>query len=383
MATIQRRVKTYGTRSYVAEVAAAPGNEDPILASEVDADFDDIYAAWNGGADTVNIKDGSVTWAKLATDARIWSSVGATVTPTDATQTVVIPAAAAAAKNALMWGPTAARGRLVSPQVVSSGVVLTANYALNSAGTAWAEDDVTQPGWALFLHNADKLLVTRAGPNNAASATILALLNDGTLTLPSASSSIVISSASATTRLLVPGAITANSFYSAGWKQDDTSKAGWMMQINASADSAIIQRQAPGNGATASLLTLDSGGSLYITGPNGQKSTGSTWINPSDRRLKDEIEDYPTGLAAIVHLQPRTFVYNGKGGSPLGMRGYGFIADEMAPVMPETVGVRSGTLDPDDADETEIQTLDQSNLILALVNATKELADRVTALEAR
>jgi hypothetical protein len=66
MATIQRNVKTFGNRSFVAEVSAAPSNYAPILANEVDADLDTVYAAWNGGADTVNIKDGSVTTLKLA-----------------------------------------------------------------------------------------------------------------------------------------------------------------------------------------------------------------------------------------------------------------------------------------------------------------------------
>lgn len=67
MATIQRPIKTYGTRRYVDEVALAPSNEDPVLANEVDADLDTVYAAWNAGADTVNIKDGAVTRAKLDT----------------------------------------------------------------------------------------------------------------------------------------------------------------------------------------------------------------------------------------------------------------------------------------------------------------------------
>lgn len=66
MATIQRNVKTFGTRSFVGEVAAAPTNLAPILSNEVDADLDTVYAAWNGGADSVNIKDLSVTTAKLA-----------------------------------------------------------------------------------------------------------------------------------------------------------------------------------------------------------------------------------------------------------------------------------------------------------------------------
>jgi hypothetical protein len=37
-----------------------------ILASEMDADLDTIYAAWNGNVGTANLVDGSVTTAKLA-----------------------------------------------------------------------------------------------------------------------------------------------------------------------------------------------------------------------------------------------------------------------------------------------------------------------------
>src|SRR5215813_7702160 len=92
MATIQRPIKTYGTRTYVAEVAAAPSNQDPILANEVDGDLDTIYSAWNGGADTVNIKDGAISRAKLsATD--VLPSLPPIPIATDANKTVVVNAA--------------------------------------------------------------------------------------------------------------------------------------------------------------------------------------------------------------------------------------------------------------------------------------------------
>jgi hypothetical protein len=66
MAQIPRPPKQGNTTTYVAKVAAGFPR---ILAGEVDADLDTIYGAWNGGADTVNIRDGAVTSPKLAADA--------------------------------------------------------------------------------------------------------------------------------------------------------------------------------------------------------------------------------------------------------------------------------------------------------------------------
>src|SRR5215475_7315044 len=66
MAKIPRPPKQGNTTSYVDKVAAG---YTKILAGEVDADFDTIYDAWNNGTDTANLKDGSVTSAKLSADA--------------------------------------------------------------------------------------------------------------------------------------------------------------------------------------------------------------------------------------------------------------------------------------------------------------------------
>jgi len=62
MALVQRPAKEGNATTYQGKVAQG---FTTILAAEVDADFDTIYAAWNGGADTVNIADGSITSAKL------------------------------------------------------------------------------------------------------------------------------------------------------------------------------------------------------------------------------------------------------------------------------------------------------------------------------
>jgi len=63
MATIQRPTKQGNATTYQGKVAAG---YTKILASEVDADIDLIYSAWNQGVDTVNIADGSITGSKLA-----------------------------------------------------------------------------------------------------------------------------------------------------------------------------------------------------------------------------------------------------------------------------------------------------------------------------
>jgi hypothetical protein len=168
-----------------------------------------------------------------------------------------------------------------------------------------------------------------------------------------------------------------------GWAPPIVGTASWQLKLDASADACIIYRRAANAsaGAFVEMLNLGATGSLTISGATAIKASGTAWANPSDRRLKDEIVDYATGLDAVLQLQPRTFVYNGKGGSTAGLRGYGFIADEIAPVMPETVGTQSEKLNPDDVAETDIQTVDQSNIVLALVNAVQELAARVVVLE--
>jgi hypothetical protein len=66
MPTLERPLKEGSVHTYQEKVGL--GFLD-ILASEVDADLDTIYAAWNGGVNTANLVDGAVTSAKLAPGA--------------------------------------------------------------------------------------------------------------------------------------------------------------------------------------------------------------------------------------------------------------------------------------------------------------------------
>jgi len=66
MGVIQRPAKEGNATTYQGKVAQG---FTKILASEVDADLDRIYAAWNGGADTVNIGKDAITSDKIAPGA--------------------------------------------------------------------------------------------------------------------------------------------------------------------------------------------------------------------------------------------------------------------------------------------------------------------------
>jgi hypothetical protein len=97
----------------------------------------------------------------------------------------------------------------------------------------------------------------------------------------------------------------------------------------------------------------------------------------SDARMKRQVEDYSTGLDAVRRLRPVSFQYNGElGSTDDGTTHTGFIAQEVEPVIPECVGER-------DHDGTAVKTLDQSRMVPVLVNAVKELAARVEALEGK
>jgi hypothetical protein len=161
---------------------------------------------------------------------------------------------------------------------------------------------------------------------------------------------------------------------------------------------------------------IQANGNFVISGSVGQKASGTAWSNPSDERIKEVVGDYETGLAEILQLQPKRFTYKGNdtpnvpGADPNspefdpetpvgkefetapypdsphfqmatdGTEVAGFVAQEVEAVMPGMVTQGPGWIDGQEVQD--FRTLDQSNLILALVNAVKELSAKVDALEA-
>src|SRR5215475_1824264 len=494
MATIQRPLKTYGNRTYVAEVAAAPSNQDPILANEVDGDIDTMYSAWNGGADTVNIKDGAVTYAKLAPDARLWKRIGTVLSPGTAGDTASILSAANA--DFLTWGSsgTKPKARLISYPGTGTSGECWMTFNTTQAGV---QDDATKPSWWTGMY-ADAFDVNRAPAGSATATNLLRLDGTGRLTLAANEINYRIGTtvrkgrlttwgnswgtATLTANLLIPGYALD---YTAKWgiELDLDSYSGalglslvkpgtttpvvaggnatmWLTATSVQYDTPdsaatfsewVTQMRHFGSGVGATLrccsgrgtlntpaatqqgdifaqieargfgtstpqgiglvgglirltaselwtntangtmfevytttngtqniggaggyLRLDGAGNLIISGATGTKASGTTWANPSDIRLKQDIGAYSRGLGDILKLEPITYRLKADPDREC----QGFDAAAVQEVFPECVGTTKMKLDPD-GEEEEVLTFDMHPVLVALVNAVKELSAKI------
>ena len=119
-----------------------------------------------------------------------------------------------------------------------------------------------------------------------------------------------------------------------------------------------------------------------------QSNNSSSWSTTSDRRIKKDIVDNLTGLETIEKIQVRNFEYktpdeiiadnpeleeviDSIGQKPTGQQ-LGVIAQEIEQILPDVVETQT----------TGIKTVNPDNLTWYLVNAVKELSEKVKALEA-
>ena len=130
-------------------------------------------------------------------------------------------------------------------------------------------------------------------------------------------------------------------------------------------------------------MRIESSGSLILAGSTAQKATGTTWSNPSDQRLKDNIRDYAKGTTELMQVRVREWEYNGKGGTTEGMKGLGVIADEVMTVLPNTVETYDAKLNANDEETTAIKKFDATEITWLLVKTVQEQQALITALTAR
>ena len=127
------------------------------------------------------------------------------------------------------------------------------------------------------------------------------------------------------------------------------------------------------SGGTVGLMSLTNseGGGVYACVLNtGQVATSSAACGSSSRRFKDDIENISYGLDEVMNLRPVSFDYNQTYGfSGLGHQ-IGFIAEEVAEIIPEVIGYHDG----------QIQSVDYPKLTAVLTRAVQELNTKVDGL---
>jgi len=371
---LTRPLKEGSVTTYQEKVAL--GFKD-ILASEADGDHDTMYAAWNGalGGDLTGTLPNPTVVAAAKSK---WTISGATLTPTDATKTITI--GATAGPNDLTFGTRTIKHRLIA-HGLGDGAYFASNIAMNAGSTAWIQDDVTKASWLLSLEaGGDKCTVTRAAPGGAgALAALLTLDNAGTLTVGASTTSGKLFLAPKCSLATTGGGATANA--DLAYNGDpaapsyDQSLAGWLLRLGIGAGNdwaTFYRRPATSATFTQQILYLDSAANLYIIGSIGQKASGTTWSNPSDIRLKKNVAKYTRGLSEILQLEPISYTLKQND-----IDTCGFDAEKVRAIFPECVGTTKMKLDPDDEDETEVLTFDMHPVLVAVVNALKELAAKV------
>jgi hypothetical protein len=101
-----------------------------------------------------------------------------------------------------------------------------------------------------------------------------------------------------------------------------------------------------------------------------------TNLNPSDKRLKENITDLKYGLNEILKLRPVS--YNWKNDTANQGMQYGFIAQEVQEIMPELINEFKTKENEEDVMRLG---LDKEAIFITLVNAIKELEARLKTLE--
>jgi hypothetical protein len=165
------------------------------------------------------------------------------------------------------------------------------------------------------------------------------------------------------------------------------------VDLNASLGRAVRIRQngasirlgvSPGGnvvvGSDTDLPGAPAGAALQVAGEAFKLAGSSAWLVPSDARLKENVRDLEAGLDHLRRVRPVRFRYNGRAGTPAGREGIGVLGQEIELVLPETVQ-RSPGGSCEDPELEGIRIFDGSALTFVLINAVKELADKVERLE--
>jgi len=150
-------------------------------------------------------------------------------------------------------------------------------------------------------------------------------------------------------------------------KASNSSKLYIYVNTNVTSD-AIVSQPATDSGVNAYVFKNNAGGNAgYIQ----YSSTTTSYVTSSDYRLKENITPMTGALAKVAQLKPVTYDWKSGGSSQ------GFIAHELAEVVPDCVKGEKDALDKDG--NPDYQGIDTSFLVATLTSAIQELKAIVDA----
>jgi hypothetical protein len=130
------------------------------------------------------------------------------------------------------------------------------------------------------------------------------------------------------------------------------------------------------NGGSFGFQYTASNDTFEVHGTYALKPGGGPWAASSDARIKTVHGDYPVGLAELLRLNPCYYTYNAD--AP-GKTYVGLVAQEVEAVLPDLVTQVPGQVGHTMVNDLRI--LDTGPLLFAVLNALKELDDRLRTLE--
>ncbi len=120
---------------------------------------------------------------------------------------------------------------------------------------------------------------------------------------------------------------------------------------------------------------------LFVFG-KASKPGGGGFLNiSSDSRLKKDVKELEFGLKEIKNLKPVNYSFNGKAGTPDdGDKYVGLIAQDVQKVIPSLI-IEAESLD--EKDKKKYLNYDPNPLMYIMINAIKELSEKVDKLESQ
>lgn len=119
---------------------------------------------------------------------------------------------------------------------------------------------------------------------------------------------------------------------------------------------------------------------LQVNGSAFKNDGNANWAFTSDARVKENVRDLDVGLAELLRVRPVRYRYNGLADTQAGLERVGVLGQEIEAIFPETIekvpasGVGEDTID-------DLRVFNPSALTFVLINAVKQLAQKVEALE--